>query len=53
MDKENGSPKASRWFGEKIMVLDAIEIGIAVFDSGVVRRVDAIQSHCSVYEKRG
>ena len=33
-------------------VLDAIEVGIAVFDSRVVKRVDAIQRHCFVYEKR-
>ncbi len=32
--------------------MDTIEVGIAVFDSGVVEGVDAVQRHCSVYEKR-
>lgn len=33
-------------------VFDAIEVGIAVFYSGVAKGVDGIQRHSLVYEKK-
>ena len=32
--------------------MDAIEVGIAVSDSGVVKGVDAIQRHCVFIQRK-